>query len=243
VKDRPPFVLVHGGRHGGWCWQRVSSILRSAGHDVHVLTLTGLGERSHLLRRDINLSVHVRDVVAMMEFEDVRDAVVVAHSYGGVVVSGAMEEMASRVRSLVFLDAQMPRTGESVFHIIGPERAAAMTAMAEEFGEGWYIPPADASTYGITEPDDLRWANARISAQPLASYQEPVGVTDRAWAHPGTYIECMPSAMKAEMLARPRERSTVDERFRYRVLDAAHDAMITAPRALSELLLEAVDLT
>jgi pimeloyl-ACP methyl ester carboxylesterase len=241
VTDLSPFVLVHGGRHGGWCWQRVSPILRRAGHEVFVLTLTGLGERSHLLRPEIDLSVHVQDLVATMEFEDISDAVVVAHSYGGMVVCGAMERIADRVRSLVFLDAQMPKTGESVFDIIGSERATMMTAMADRDGEGWYIPPSDASTYGVSDPGDLVWANARISAHPLASYLEPVGCTDRAWSHPGTYIECNPTAMEPHMLARPRERSHGDGRFRYRHLDAPHDAMITDPEALAALLLEAVD--
>ena len=240
MTERPPFVLVHGGRHGGWCWKRLSPRLRQAGHEVHVITLTGLGERAHLIRPDTGLGVHVQDLVAMMRYEDIRDAVIVAHSYGGMVACGAMEEIGDRVRSLVFLDAQIPHTGESVFDIIGPERAVGMTEMAELDGEGWYIPPSDARTYGVSDPDDVAWANARISAQPIASYREPVGLTDRAWACPGTYIECVPTAMKPHMLARPRARSQADSRFRYRTLDAPHDAMITSPHALCELLLEVV---
>jgi pimeloyl-ACP methyl ester carboxylesterase len=203
--------------------------------------MTGLGERSHLLRPEVGLGVHMRDLVALMEFEDVRDAVVVAHSYGGIVVSGAMEQIAERVRSLVFLDAQMPRSGESVFDIIGPVRARAMTELAERDGEGWFIPPADPATYGISRPEDQEWAGSRISAQPLLSYEEPVGRTDRAWSHPGTYIECTPSAMEPHMLARPRERAALDDTFRYRVLAAPHDVMITDPEPLAALLLEAVD--
>jgi pimeloyl-ACP methyl ester carboxylesterase len=242
LKDRPPFVLVHGGRHGGWCWQRVARILRRAGHEVHVLTMTGLGERSHLLRPDIGLDVHVCDLVAMMHFEDVNDAVVVGHSYGGMVVSGAMEGIADRVRRLVFLDAPMPHSGESFFAMIGPESAAMLTSMAIPEGDGWVLPPSDASMYGITDPDDLAWANARLTAQPLATLQQAVGTTERARIHPGMFIECTPSAMRPEMLTRPKERNAVDERFHYRVLDAVHDAMITAPAALCEVLLEAVDL-
>src|SRR5947199_7272840 len=100
-----PFVLVHGGRHGGWCWRPVAALLRAAGHEVYTPTLTGLGERAHLLSPQISLDTHVRDVVAVFEFEDIRDAVLVGHSYAGMVVSGAMELIAERVRSLVLLDA------------------------------------------------------------------------------------------------------------------------------------------
>src|ERR1700704_3677346 len=137
----PPFVLLHGGRHGGWCWRRVAVLLRAVGHEVYTPTLTGLGERSHLLNPQIGLDTHVQDLVSTFEFEDIRDAVLVGHSYGGMVVSGAMQRIADRVRTLVLLDAHMPREGESVFDLNGPDRAAAMIALAEDGGDGWYIPP------------------------------------------------------------------------------------------------------
>ncbi len=179
-----PFVLVHGGRHGGWCWRRVATRLRDAGHEVYAPTLTGSGERAHLLTPQVGLDTHVRDLVAIFEYEDITGAVLVAHSYGGMVACGAMEKVADRVRSLVLLDAHLPRKGESVFDLNGPERAGAMIALADESGEGWYIPPADARRYGVTDPADRAWVNARMTAQPLKTYQDPSGPTDRAWSHP-----------------------------------------------------------
>lgn len=219
----------------------MASRLRDAGHEVYTPTLTGLGERSHLLRPDVGLGTHIQDLVAVFDFEEIRNAVVVAHSYGGMVASGAMEQIADRVRSLVFLDAHMPRTGESVFDMIGTARAERMVEMADKGGEGWYIPPSDASWYGVSDPDDVAWVNSKTTAQPLKTYRDPVGPTDRAWAHPGMFIECQPSTLMPPMLARPRERSAVDERFRYRVLDTPHDAMVTAPGAVAELLFEALE--
>lgn len=119
---RPPFVLVHGGRHGGWCWKHVATALRQAGHTVHTPTLTGLGERSHLLDQTIGLGHHVQDIVATFEFEDIHDAVLVAHSYGGMVVAGALEQIGDRVRRVVYLDAHLPGPGSP------PSTSSAPTA-------------------------------------------------------------------------------------------------------------------
>ncbi|WP_446046553.1 alpha/beta fold hydrolase [Streptomyces olivaceus] len=242
TSPRPPFVLVHGGRHGGWCWKYVAAALRQAGHMVHTPTLTGLGERSHLLDQQVGLGHHVQDLVLTFEFEDIHDAVLVAHSYGGMVVSGAMEHVADRVRQVVYLDAHLPRTGESAFDMIGANRAADHLANAKNNGEGWYLPPADASHYGVTDPDDAAWVNSRVTAQPLKTYQDPVGATDRAWRHPGTFIECVPSSLEPHVLNRARERHATDPTFSYHVLDATHDAMVTAPDAVTQLLRQAASL-
>lgn len=240
--DRSTFVLLHGGRHGGWCWRKVGQLLNEAGHEVYAPTLTGLGDRAHLLSRDIGLSTHVRDLVNTFEFEDIRDAVMVAHSYGGMVVSGAMPEIGDRVRSVIHLDSQVPETGQSVFDLIGPERASAMRTLVDEQGEGWYVPPSDVGRYGITDPDDLAWTNSRITAQPVKTYTEPVGPTGTAWTHPGMFVECVPSRIEPEVRQRAREREEVDPDFLYRVLDAPHDAMISHPGLVSDLLLEALDI-
>jgi pimeloyl-ACP methyl ester carboxylesterase len=235
----PPFVLVHGGRHGGWCWRPVTVRLRAAGYEVYTPTLTGMGERSHLLSPQIGLDTHIQDLVAVFEYEDIQDAVLVGHSYGGMVVSGALEQIADRVRSFVLLDGHLPREGESVFDLNGPARAAAMIALADEAGEGWYIPPADASRYGVTDPDDIAWVNSHMTAQPLRTYRDRIGATGRAWSHPGMFVECVPSSLEPHLLERTRARSTTDPRFTYRVLHTAHNAMITDPKAVTELLLEA----
>jgi len=241
TRPYPPFVLVHGGRHGGWCWKKLTPLLCAAGHRVYTPTLTGLGERSHLLRPDIGLDTHIHDVVAAFEYEDIQDAMLVAHSYAGVVVSGAMEQIFERVRKLIFLDAHMPRTGESTLDQAAPEVTDRLLALAAELGEGWYIPPTDASYWGASDPGDIAWVNEKVTAQPLKTYTDRVGSTDRAWAHAGMFIECRdPSDRRHVPVVRPLDRSAADPRFEYRVLDAPHDAMVAAPEALASILLEAV---
>ena len=240
--ESTPFVLLHGGRHGGWCWRRVATLLRQGGHEVYTPTLTGLGDRSHLLSPQIGLDTHIQDLVATFTYEDIRDAVLVGHSYGGMVVTGAMEVISDRVKTVVLLDALVPRDGESVFDLNGESRAAAMIALADEHGDSWYIPPADASRYGVTDPDDVAWANSRMTAQPLKTYQDRIGATDRLWRHPGMFVECVPSSLEPHLLERARERSATDPHFHYRVLQTSHNAMVTDPKAVVELLFEARDL-
>jgi pimeloyl-ACP methyl ester carboxylesterase len=240
MSDTPPFVLVHGGRHGGWCWRRVAAPLRQAGHDVYTPTLTGLGERAHLLSPQIGLATHIADVVGVFEYEDIDDAVLVAHSYGGVVACGAMEEVADRVRSLVLVDAHMPASGQSVFDLIGPERAAAMRQMAQAHGDGWYVPTSDASWWGLSDPDVVAWVNSKITPQPLKTYEDPVSSTERARASAYTFIECSESRLPVGELAWQRQRCQTSPGLRYRLLKGSHDAMVDAPDALVELLLEAV---
>lgn len=240
---RPPFVLVHGGRHGGWCWARVVPLLREAGHDAFTPTLTGLGERAHLLRPDIGLETHIQDLTAVFEFEDITDAVLVGHSYGGFVVAGAMEQIADRVRSIVLLDALVPRSGESMLDIVDLDRLKPALERAEREGEGWYLPTSDASFYGVSEPADAAWVNSRLTPQPLKTYADPIGIVNRVWTHPGTFVECSPSQLTPDLLQRMRARSELRPRFTYRVVECAHDLMVTEPGLLVRLLLEEVEAT
>src|SRR2546429_2332708 len=108
------YVLVHGGGHGGWCYQKVARLLRANGHDVYTPTLTGLGERSHLLSPAIDLDTHITDVVAVLHYEDLHEAILVGHSYGGVVITGAADRALDRVGQLVYLDGALPGNGEAL---------------------------------------------------------------------------------------------------------------------------------
>jgi pimeloyl-ACP methyl ester carboxylesterase len=239
--DKPTFVLVHGGRHGGWAWRDIASRLRDRGHLAITPTLTGLGERSHLLSRNIGLQTHVEDLVRVFEYGDLSDVVLVAHSYGGMPVAGALERVADRVRSVVWLDSHLPREHESIFELIGEERAAQMKQMVEENGEGWFVPTSDASFWGLSDPAHIAWVNSKTTPQPVKTYQDPSGPTDRAWAHPGTAIECSPSKLPVIELERQRARAESDPHFHLRMIDACHEPMVTHPDELTELLIEAID--
>jgi pimeloyl-ACP methyl ester carboxylesterase len=108
------YVLVHGGAHGGWCYQRVAGILRTAGHDVYTPTMTGVGERSHLVSADVDLDLHIRDVASVLHYEDLRDVILVGHSYGGMVITGVADRATDRIGRLVYLDAATPVNGQSL---------------------------------------------------------------------------------------------------------------------------------
>jgi pimeloyl-ACP methyl ester carboxylesterase len=114
------YVRVHGGGHGGWCYQKVARRLGAAGHEVHAPSLTGLGERSHLVGPHVDLHLHCRDVAALLHYEDLRDVILVGHSYGGMVITGAADLAADRVGKLVYLDAANPVNGQSLLDIAGP---------------------------------------------------------------------------------------------------------------------------
>jgi len=239
---RPPFVLVHGGRHGGWCWGRVAPLLRAAGHDVYTLSLTGLGDRVHLARPDIDLDTHILDVVNLIRYESLHDVVLVGHSYGGMVITGALEHVADHVRRVVFLDAHTPVAGESVFDLVGKEIEDMMTERARTDGDGWRVPVMDASFWGLTDPDEIAWINSKITPQPIRTYQQPIAATDAAWSHPGTYIECAPTRLAARETDRVKARVARDPSFRYRVLNSSHEPMVSIPQEVADLLVEAADL-
>ena len=121
------YVLVHGGGHGGWCYQFVARLLRDKGHDVYTPTLTGLGEREHLLSTKVDLNLHITDVVKVLEFEDLRDVILVGHSYGGMVITGAADRVPQRIRRLIYFDAFVPENGKSCVDYVAaavPERSA-----------------------------------------------------------------------------------------------------------------------
>lgn len=238
---RPPaaaatFVLVHGGRHGGWCWKKVAALLRSRGHEVFTPSLTGGGERRHLARPDVGLSTHVQDVLELLFFEDLAGVVLVGHSYGGMVIAGVADLVPERVAHLVFLDALVPRDGDSVVGLAHPDVGRRLLQLAHESGDGWLVPvDTGAAEYGIDDPADAAWATERLTPQPLATYTEPIGLRGRGDALSRTYIRCTESPwIPDEVAARGRESG-----WRYRELATGHDAMVTAPGEVAALLLEA----
>src|ERR687891_1282819 len=162
------YVLVHGGGHGGWCYRSVPRILRSAGHDVHAPTLTGLGDRSHLVTADIDLDVHITDVVNLLRYEDLRDVVLVGHSYGGMVITGVADRAAGRVGHLVYLDAATPVNGQSLADIAGPMMEAARSQARVADGVELVLFPGTEPLphYGVTDPGDIARMAERLTPHP-----------------------------------------------------------------------------
>jgi pimeloyl-ACP methyl ester carboxylesterase len=232
------FVLVHGGWHGAWCWEQVNTRLRKTGQAVYTPTLAGLGERSHLLDPRIGLDTHVRDVVDVLEREDLCDVVLVDHSYGGMVISGAADLAAGCLAHLVFLDAFVPEDGQSLLDLLRPERRDLYLRAAREHGDGWRVPPPPPQALGITDEVGAALLAGRLTLQPLRTFEQPVQLRDpAASALPQTYVHCIAGPL-VPSFAPFAARARSDAGWRYRELATEHDAMLTAPEDLAEILLE-----
>jgi pimeloyl-ACP methyl ester carboxylesterase len=168
-------VLVHGAWHGGWCYRRVAELLRGSGHRVFTPTLTGLGERSHLLTRSINLSTHITDIANMIRWEELRQIVLVGHSYGGLVVTGVADAMSDKVSALVYLDAFLPTAGKSLHDILPAEVAEAQINSARA-SNGLSVPPIPAAAFNVNEEDRL-WVDSLCTPHPLATLTQPIELT------------------------------------------------------------------
>jgi pimeloyl-ACP methyl ester carboxylesterase len=229
------FVLVHGAWHGGWCWRRVADRLRAGGHAAFTPTLTGLGERAHLLRAGIGLDTHITDVVNAMTCEELTDVVLCGHSYGGFVISGVAERLAPAICALVFLDAFMPRNGETVQDLTGPAVRDAIAAAVQRGDLG--IAPRPAEAFGVNVADRA-WVDRRCVPQPIATFTDKIALTgavDRIARK--TYIRAKSYANPGFDRAFAAVKS--DPAWRSHEVASGHDVMVDQPERLCELLLEA----
>jgi pimeloyl-ACP methyl ester carboxylesterase len=173
------FVLVHGAWHGSWCWARVRRALSAQGHQVFTPTLTGVGERSHLLSCDIDLQVHVDDVANLIRWEELDEVILCGHSYGGCVVSGAADAVPDRIAAVVYLDAFLLDEGEGLHDILPDEQRAMQLSLAEEYGEGWRVPPIPAEIFNVNARD-RDWVDRQCTPQPLATFQQKLRLSGGA---------------------------------------------------------------
>jgi pimeloyl-ACP methyl ester carboxylesterase len=228
------FVLVHGASQGGWCWRRVADRLERRGHKVFTPTLTGLGERSHLMSKDVDLDMHITDVVNVIKWESLDDLVLVGHSYGGWVISGVAEQVLPAIRSIVFLDAFMPENGQRGLDLNSP-RSKAEIARALEKGEiSREAPPA--STWNVNEKDRA-WVDAKQTAQPIGVSLKPIRLTGaRERIGRKTYIRA--TAYANPNFDRFYARTKADPSWRTYEVACGHDVMIDMPDRLVEILEE-----
>jgi len=236
-KPRPPIVLVHGAWGGAWIWRRVLAPLRTAGHEVHAVTLTGDGERAHLRRPDIGLRTHVADVVGLVEAEELRDIVLVGHSYGGMVITGAADALMERdrglLRRLIYVDAMVPLPGESWGAHHSPEVAASRLALAQANDNA--LPPPDPDGFGLVGPD-RDWLLRRQVPHPFGPYREPLAYDGARMATvPRSFIDCNAPAYPTIEPMRRRVRELPG--WRVHVLPTGHCPMVSMPEAFTGLLL------
>ncbi|BBZ41077.1 alpha/beta fold hydrolase [Mycobacterium conspicuum] len=231
------YVLVHGGGHGGWCYQPVARLLRSAGHEVYAPSLTGLGERAHLFAAGVDLDCHITDIVNLLHFEDLRDVILVGHSYGGMVITGAADRAPDRVGHLVYLDAATPADGETLVDQ-APEMMAAARAQSRIVdGVEMCLYPTDNAVrhYGVRDPVQFEWMKARLTPHPWKCFEQPLRLTNQAALAriPQSHL-CTTKYMywrDVEGLRRKADGRVWD-------LDTGHDMMITAPDWVAEKLMQ-----
>src|SRR5262245_14836820 len=233
---RKTYVLVHGAWHGGWCWRRVCDLLEERGHKVFAPTLTGLGERSHLMSKDINLDTHVFDIVNLIRWEDLDGVCLVAHSYGGWPVSGALEHVLDRVSSVVFLDAFLPDNGQKSLDLASEfSRRAMLEAIAKrEVCSG----PPPAITFHVNEKDRA-WVDANLTPQPIGVALQPIKLTG-AREKVANKIYIRAPRYPQPSFDRFFVAKQADPSWRCHETDAGHDVMIDKPQWLVEILLEAL---
>lgn len=226
------FVLVHGAWHGGWCWQRVTPMLRAQGHDVYAPTLTGLGERAHLAGPNVSLATHVSDVVGVIEAEGLTDVILVGHSYGGFVVRGAADQASKSIGTLVYLDAFVPENGKGMVDYVPSERRAGFEQAGRSKG---VFDPMPLEPFGVTSPEDLAWAQPRLRPQPAATFLDALKLSGGAPSAKHVFIRCTDPAFPTfEGFA---QRTRNDPKWTYLEVAGGHDCMISNPKGLADVLL------
>ena len=230
------YVLLHGAWHGAWAWSKAAPLIRQAGHEVSAPTLSGLGERSHVAAGTSGLAVHVKDVVSHLMMEDLKDVVLVGHSYAGCVLSGVLAARTGRVAHAIYLDAFVPMHGQAMSSFLPPpvradfERLAAQNATVP-------VPPAASwgERWGLTDAALIAWSQPRMTAQAARSFTEQVAGDPMAEPIRRTYLKC--SANPNPQFKAIAAGIQKDKRFRYAEVDGHHDVMlIDPPRFVSSLL-------
>lgn len=242
------YVLVGGAWLGGWCWQDVARPLRAGGHDVYPVTLTGLGERAHLANPEVDLETHISDVVNVIEFEDLREVVLVGHSYAGIVVTGVADRIPARLSLLAYLDAGPVPDGASCLDTQSPEVKRLCERRVAEEGEGWRLPMpsweelanvSGASLEGLGD-EERRLMRARAADQPFGTYTRPLRLENTPTeALPKLLIACsFPLAQVEEMIAsgHPWFRELGGPEWSLEGLPTGHWPMFSRPDDLAALL-------
>lgn len=233
------YVLIHGSWHGGWCWERLSPLLVAEGHRVHAPTLVGLANRAAEATRETGLGVHVQQIATLLEDEELRDAVLVGHSYGVMILTGVAERVPDRIGRLVYFDGPVPDHDQSLFDLL-PGMEANFQAAADADGDGWLVPPImSPSDLGVFDPEEAAWLSARLTPTPILTFRERVFAPRRRDRDlPRHYILCARPGSKRFAQKAAREAALVSEGFEtVATLEAGHDAQVTHPTELARLLI------
>jgi len=237
------FVLVHGAWHGGWCWQRVTAALQAQGHRVHAVTLTGLGERAHLLSPSITLDTHIDDVISAIEVEELHDVILAVHSYAGMIGTAVADRLGKHLKHLVYVDAVVPKPGES-WSSTQSTATQQQRLSAAQSTTRFSFPPPDPEVFGLIDADHA-WVKRRQTPHPGNTYQAPLNFdVQRVAAIPRTFVNCTQPALATIEPSRLRVK---DAKFwdgawlsnsRIVEIKTGHDPMISEPAALAKILMD-----
>ncbi len=226
-------VLAHGAWSAAWAWKKMRPLFRAAGHDFFSPTYTGLGERAHLARPEIDLETHIQDVLAVLEFENLTDVTVLGHSYGGMVATGVADKARERIARVIYIDAFAPNDGQSLFDLVGPKAEANMRAGAVKDGDGWRLPinpmPPD------TSPEDVAWASPRRRPQPIRTFEQRLKLESKEPPPPRHYIYATRNG-PGDVFRQFSTRAKSEAGWKSYELDCSHNPHITCPDALMALL-------
>ncbi len=230
-------VLIHGAWHGGWCWRKLTPHLEASGHDVYTATLTGLGERSHLARPEVNLDTHVRDSLNLIEFEELNDVILVGHSYGGIVTGIVTTHIPERIAGSVYVDALLPVDGQSSWQTYRALGAGDYIAEAETWAQSspdnWLLPQPDSS-FGVTDSADAAWIRRRLTPQPVATFTQPVKLPQPFdGRRPRRFIFCTPE--QPGVVVNFAKQVRADPTWSYCEIEACHDVMVSEPAQLAQI--------
>ena len=231
------FVLVHGAWVSSLYWRHTAQALRKAGHEVYAPTLTGLGSRKHLLSPQITLDTHIRDVLGVIDEQDLSDIVLVGHSYGGMVVTGVADAIPQKIASLVYLDAFIPQNGQALVNIV-PAGPGTVQAPAPVPGVEWLIPPPPPEAFGPPSAAVRDFAARKMSPHPLACFTQPLALTGGVERiRRKTYIYCNDPQPTTLTPFYEKVRGRPD--WTVHTLPCTHNAQLDMPRELAALLLQA----
>src|SRR3954468_12687170 len=226
------FVIAHGAWSSGWAWKKMRPLLRAAGHEIFTPSYTGLGERSHLANPEVDLETHIQDIVNVLFYEDLRDVILLGHSYGGMVATGVADRAGDRIRKVIYLDAFVPRDGQSLVDLT--RRAFDGASGGPPPAEGWLVPPMPPSSDAT--PEDLAWVTARRGPQPRKTFEQAVSLTGAVDRLPRVYIKCQ-RINSGDVFEQFAARARSESGWQSEEIDATHSPNVTAPDTLAEILL------
>ena len=225
------FLVCHGAWSAGWAWKKMHPLMAAGGHRLVTPTYTGLGERAHLANPSIDLETHIEDVLNVITYEDLRDIVLVGHSYGGMVATGVADRARDRVSQLIYVDAFVPADGQSLLDLYEADRPRLQELV--KAGDGYRMPPNP--TPPDTSPADQEWLSTRRVHMPIKCFEAGLKLQGGPLTLPLSYIYAT-RITPQDTFGRFAKQANGDPAWRYYEIDASHSPNVTAPEALMALL-------